>query len=57
MRKNKDGSISDLEIVRPATMPPTEKQKDSLLNATEQSKASVDLLVKILDRVVKTHYA
>ena len=57
MIKHKDGSISGLEVVRPATMPPNEKQHDSLLNATEMSKEDAGLLSNILKRVIETHYA
>lgn len=56
MRKLPDGSIVDLPVIRAVSMPANEKQHDSLLNATSMSKESVDLFVKILDRVIKTDY-
>ena len=56
MIKHKDGSISDLPVIRASTLPANVKQEDSLLNATSMSKQSVDLFCKILENVLKTHY-
>lgn len=54
MKRLKDGTLTDIPYHRYPGLPANVKQEDSLLNATEMSKESCNLLAKICENHVRS---